>query len=80
MGVTSDYDDGPKLIIDDLDMSDLLDMGRLSSDIWDKYLSQKKIRREALNRNSGEHQLDAAISELGIELVRELVSKTVPEN
>jgi hypothetical protein len=79
MDVTSDYD-GPKLVIDDLDMSDLFDMGRLSSDIWDKYLSQKKIRREALNRNGGEHQLDAAISELGIERVRELVSKTAPEN
>jgi hypothetical protein len=79
MDVTSDYD-GPELVIEELEMSDLFEMGRLPSDIWDKYLSQKKIRRKALNRNQGEHQLDEAIAKLGIERVRELVAGTTPEN
>jgi len=79
MDLTSGYD-GPELSMEDLTMGDLNSLDWLPPGVWDKYLAQKKLLRNAQSRNSGEIQLGAAIDELGIDRVRELVSKTMPEN
>jgi len=79
LDLTSGYD-GPELSPEELDMSDLRTLGCLPSGVWEVYVAEKAKLREAQRYSYGESQLGEAIDELGIDRVRELVSKTTPEN
>jgi len=79
MDLTSGYE-GPELSMEDLTMGDLNSLDWLPPGVWDKYLAQKQLLRDAQSRNYGESQLGTAIDELGIDRVREIVAKTMPEN
>jgi hypothetical protein len=79
LDLTSGYD-GPELSSEELDMSDLRALGCLPPGVWEIFLAEKEKLREGQRHSYGESQLSEAIDELGIDRVRELVSKTTPEN
>jgi len=76
----TDSESIPELEMADLDMGDLVLLGILGQDDWDRFIAEKNQVRSAEQRGAGERQLSHAIDTLGIDRVKELISGTTPGN
>ena len=70
----------PSLMMEKLTLGDLWELGLIPEETWEEHLVEKRRLREAQDEVYGAQQLANAIDNLGIERVKEMVSKTAPED